>query len=521
MKHTYLIILIITSFLLIAAGVLLPLYFLKWKDDSNSKSLAAGISAGATVSQVNFNIYFCVNFFTTRTRIANPNTASTDKYVRTDTNQMCRLKSDSLGRLFTFADNDNTLRVPTDVDLIGATDGVNTNRSLQEICGGTETIFTFIPFFSTLWNYVMVATDVQINAKLASLAAESKAMETSPTQNNGVFYIATDSLGKYASLNVGKIENGRLVPITNRDYGFNVPDYPNSAFVFANPTFNITQIISTSAYNTVFGPYASPTFNQSMPQATKTSATLPATSPIYTAFRFNIPILFVLNTQNELNPLTGKVNVLKTPQMPVSALTPYLKPGVSIMSMTAAQSIFGLNLSFPLDLSISSTGVEDQVQNFGMFYNSSSNFVYAAYDNTTRVFSIANVPKHATNVMLIGTSLTQSNPGDVVDLSILGRTYSSVAVQPVTIPSPPILPLPNPPATPEEVHQQAFYETIKDTNKSFYEQNKLLIYIFAGVISAIIVAALMYVLIRFYFKKQLIGASVAVPAPTTAAPSSA
>jgi hypothetical protein len=514
MKHTYLIILIITTFLLIAAGVLLPLYFLKWKD-SNSKTLAAGTSAGATVSQVNFNIYFSVAFFTTRTRVFA--TAGIDKYIRTDTNQMCKFKSDSLGRLFTFADNENTLRVPTDVDLIGATDGVNTNRSLQEICGGTETNWTFIPFFATLWNNVMVATDVQINAKLASLAADSKAMETSPTQNNGVFYIGTDSVGKYTSLNVGKIENGRLVPITNRNYGFNVPDYPNSAFVFANPTFNITQIISTSAYNTIFGPYASPTFNQSMPQATKTSATLPATSPIYTAFRYSIPMLFVLDVQNELNPLTGKVTILKTPQMPASALTPYLKPGVSIMSMTTAQSIFGLNLSFPFDISINGNGVEDQVQNYGIFYNSSSNLVYAVYDNPSHVFTIKDVPKHAMHVMLIGTSLTQSNPDDVVDLSILGRTFSSVAVQPVTIPSPPILPLPNPPATPEEVQQQAFYETIKDHNKSVSKSDKLLIYILAGVVSAIIVAALIYVLIRFYFKKQLIEASVAVPAAPTSA----
>ena len=512
----YLIILIVTSFLLIAAGVLLPLYFLKWKPDS-SKSLISAGTAAFTVFQVDFNSYFCTYFFSLRDRTLT--TTGNDKYTRTDKNMMSIMKTDSTGCVFTFRENLNTPRVPTDLDLL-TIDGVNTNRSLQELCGGTSTVLTFIPYFSTGWTGTMIATDQQINAKLASLAAEGENMETSPTQNNGAFYIATNSTGNYLSLNLGKIENGSLSPITNRNYAFNASQFPNTAFIFSDPTYNMTEIISTSAYNTNFGPYAMPTFNQSITAAGR--VTIGASSPLYTSFILKVPALFVQNIQNELVSTTGEIVSLKVPQMPTAALTPYLKSGVSIMTLSTAQGIFGTNANIPLDISINSTtGVKDETQSYGMFCDNSSNLVYAVYNNTAATAKFVTYPttaKAAAFVMLTGTSLTQSNVGDVLNLSILGTTYSAVPKKPVDIPSPPVLPLPNPPTTPEETQQQSFYEQTQHPKKSFYTKNKTVIYVVIGVFTAISLSAMIYLMIRFYWKKPMLdNATPATPTETTTA----
>lgn len=513
MKHTYLIGLIVTSFLLIAAGVLLPLYFLKWKPDSSKSSISAG-AATFTIFQVDFNSYFCTYFFSLRDRTLK--TTGDDKYTRTDKNMMSIMKTDSTGCVFTFRENLNTARVPTDLDLL-TIDGVNTNRSLQELCGGTATVFTFIPYFSTIWTGTMIATDQQINAKLASLAAEGKEMETSPTQNNGAFYIATNSSGNFVSLNLGKIENGSLSPITNRNYAFNASKFPNTAFVFSDPTYNITDIISTSAYNTNFGPYAMPTFDQSITAAGR--VTIGASSPLYTSFILKVPSLFVLNVQNELVSTTGEIVVLKVPQMPSAALTPYLKSGISVMTLSTAQGIFGTNANIPLAISINSTtGVKDETQSYGMFCDNSSNLVYAVYNNTAtaKFVTYPATPRAAAFVMLTGISLTQSNVGSILNLSILGATYSAIPKKPVTISTSPVLPLPNPPTTPEEIQQQAFYDETKNPKKSFYNKNKTVIYVIIGVFSAISLSAMIYLMIRFYWKKSIFdSATPTTPTETT------
>ena len=394
-------------------------------------------------------------------------------------------------------------------------DGVNTNRSLQEICGGTITTFTFIPYFSTLYTNTMIATDKQINATLLSLAAEGKVMETSPTQSNGVFYIATTSLGAYLSLNLGKISDGILVPIANRNYAFKASQFPNSAFVFTDPTYNITQIISTSAYNTNFGPYAMPTFDQSIP----TTSTVATDSPIRTSFIINVPSLFVLNAQNALVPTTGEIVLLQTPQMPVSVLTPFLKEGISIMTLSTVQSVFGTNANIPLNITINkTTGAKDETQNYAFFCNSSSNFIYAVYNNnatTAKLTTFPTTPKHAVKIMLTGTSRTQSSAGDVFNLAILGNTYSSVPVQPATISTPEVLPM-QAPVTPEEVHQQAFYETTQNPKKSFYAKNKTFIFVAIGVFCAIALSAMLYLIIRFYWKKPILDNAATPTAPTPA-----
>lgn len=511
----YLILLVVTSFLLIAAGVLVPLYILKWKPDSSKSSISAG-TAPFTVFQVDFNSYFCTHFFSLRDRTLT--TTGNDKYARTDKNMMSIMKTDGTGRVFTFRENLNTARVPTDLDLL-TIDGVNTNRSLQELCGGTSTLFTFIPYFSTVWTNTMIATDQQINAKLASLAAEGKEMETSPTQSNGVFYIATNSTGNYVSLNIGKIENGSLSPITNRNYAFNASQFPNTAFIFSDPTYNITDIISTSAYNTNFGPYAMPTFNQSITAAGR--VTVGASSPIYTSFILKIPALFLNNIQNQLVSTTGEIVVLKVPQMPIAALMPYLKSGISIMTLSTAQGIFGTNADIPLDITINSTtGVKDEVQGYGMFCDSSSNLVYAVYNNTgtSKFVTYPTTPKAAAFVMLTGTSLTQSNVGSILNLSILGTTYSAVPKKPVAIPTPPVLPLPNPPTTPEEEQQQAFYNQTKNPKKSFYDKNKTIVFVLIGAFSAIALSGTMYLMIRYYWKKPILDNAATAQQTTTPAP---
>ena len=518
MNRVHVILIVISGILLIVASILL---FVLFSTKSSPQDIIAGASGVKSVYQVDFNRYFCVHFFSLQTRIANTNTSSSDKYTRTNRNIMCRLQTNDSGQLFTFLRNNNTDNVETDVDLVATnSEQTVTNRSLQEICGGTAAKFTFIPYFSTIYSDVMIATDKQINAKLSSLAFESKAMETSPTQNNGAFYIQTDDTGKFISLNLGKIENGLLVPIASKDFGFNINEYPNTAFILADPSYNITQIISTSAYNTIFGPYACPTFKQSVPAATVTASP----SSLQSSFKFNIPALFCLNIFNELNPTTGQITILKNSQIPVSLLTPYLKSGVSVMSTNTATTIFGGNLDIPLDQTISKTGVHDAHQSYGFLCEVplTSKLIYCVYDNTAKKFTLYDIPKLVTLVMLTGTSLTQSAAGDVVNLSILGRTYSSVDIQPVAVPSPPILPLLNPASTPEEYQQQTQYEqqaTKKDPptqerKKTLYEENKLTIFALVGIAVTLVILA--FVFFRFWKKSPPKPAASAPPIPAAA-----
>jgi len=322
----------IFSVLLIACSILLPLYFLKWKDSSTSKSLAAGLGTPVVVEiQVPWlYAYFFSNPFNT----ANYISASILPF---GTNQQGIAYSiDPIGIMTNST--------------INATSSSNFNSLSNPTYPTPSTIQSF--FTKQVSG---IATQSQITSYISSLQASSQSpMQVTSTAGRGSFYLSDDK----SKLLVGKITStGEFVPVLpNISLNYDITRIPDTFFVTGLSTFGITDYVDTQAFNTSYGPVINGVGNLN------SSATLFATEDpnsgirnSNTFFIYRVPLVFnsafwaqfKSNTTNGLVEPFGytksTVNNVVTEfsfSQVVTSLATVFKPGWSLATQAEATAAF-------------------------------------------------------------------------------------------------------------------------------------------------------------------------------------
>lgn len=268
----------------LSLAVFLPLYFFKWKSDSKTEIPS---DAGAiSIYQIQLSPYFCKQFFSS-----------------------APLATDETGMCFTLSKlPSNDANVPYDLTMTSI-DGVVTNRSLQEITGGTLNAFRFAPYFNSLYENVGIATDKQIQAYLSS----GGKIDKSNTDSDGSFYLKTGADLTPTSLNLGRLVGTQIVPFI-RTNASDTLHLPSSVCIFADPKLTITDMIFTSYYNIHYGPAVYPIESHS--------------KEFKHVFLYQVPLLFFSNLR------TGKKPI------PQSSITSALKPGMIPVPLADASKLF-------------------------------------------------------------------------------------------------------------------------------------------------------------------------------------
>lgn len=270
----------------LSLAVFLPLYFFKWK--SNSKTEIPSDAGAIAIYQIQLSPYFYKQFFSV--------------------SGLTPLATDETGMCFTLSKlPSNDANVPYDLTMTSI-DGVVTNRSLQEITGGTLDAFRFVPYFNSLYENVGIATDKQIQTYLLS----GGKIDKSNTDSDGSFYLKTGPDLTPTSLNLGQLVGTQIVPFI-RTNPSDISHLPSSVFIFADPKLTITDMIFTSYYNTHYGPAVYPIESHS--------------EEFKYVFLYQVPLLFFSNLR------TGKP-ILQ------SSITSALKPGMLPVGLSDASKIF-------------------------------------------------------------------------------------------------------------------------------------------------------------------------------------
>ena len=308
--------------------------------------------------------------------------------------KMYELKTDIYGCVFTLDKNQS---------LIGI-DGTNTFRNLREWTGGT--LHETVPFINSIQHDVGIATDTQINSYLNIYPS----FQTCSGQERGCYYIKTDSSGNPLGLYLGYVTNGKLVPIINKHYGFDLSTHPTTIFVFTQPNYSVTETVFTSAYDLSFGPYL--------------TGLVTGTN----MFVLRIPNFYMLNMTNQI--LSGGVIQSLSDFIPMEKISQHLNPGYSVVFYEQAKLFFGINVNKDCRLQYAPNDTRDifsvNVAKIGP--NGVSRVLQQiTYNNITKDLSESNI----CDISVLIQGIQTTNVSDVIDLR---RVFvdTNIALKPTT-----------------------------------------------------------------------------------------
>ena len=437
--------------LLLSIAVLVPFYEFKWKPQPTSDAIVPKV-----VRQLQVQPFFSPYFLNMKD--ANGNSLE----------KMYQLKTDVYGCVFTLDANQS---------LIGM-DGTNTFRNLREWTGGI--LHETVPYINSIQYDVGIATDKQI---LAYLAVES--FTPCGTQDRGCYYIKTDSAGNRLGLYLGYVNDGRLMPIMNKNYGFDISKYPDTLFICTQEKYTISETIFTSAYDVSYGPYVTGTITDTV-----------------NMFILRLPNLYILNQLNQIDATDGSISAAND-ILPSTLISAFLKPGYSIVLYEQAQLFFGAakkscRLPYtPHDIrdeycfmtaKLGQDGIKRILQN-------------CLYNDKTKVWT----DKNQGDLSVLIQGVATSNPADVIDLKhVFAATnvdfprITANQCQTPTLRHTPVLPVSS--QTESDMINSSVQSEIysKLTHVSFFNQHKLYIWMGIGSAIAIVVTAIALLLVIKY-----------------------
>ena len=470
--------------MLIALSVLLPLYFIKWKD-SGSKALAAGtIASGSPVVVQVKAPWFYPQFFS-----AVANRLSITK----------------------FSTNAQGVAFYIDITTPITSNGGGTMTSVD---GNGKPFFSYktisrnpayTSYEVTFWlkksDGIAIATLSQINAQL-----KSSVMSVTDTASRGAFYLSDDG----SQLLVGKItSDGTLSPLINIEPTFDITSIPNTCFVTGFPNYSITDYIATEPFKTTYGPIVNGVGN-----LVSTAPLIPGMDPNSRLqnsseyFLYRVPLLF--NSSLLAGGATTAGNIVYNPLISMSTITNagIFKSGWSLATLTEASAMFTTasfynfninpttNTSFDMVLQATASQVNSSAIGSSMYAT-----MFTKASTGTTVISLSPADTYADRTLKSALWLVKYNNNatspltripsiiDVMDLNVtmgvLG-TISPITQTPVSTPPPPPS---NPPSTSKSsttsvtTTLEASGSTVftLPKSKSFLDQNGLYIYISIGV----------------------------------------
>ena len=506
----------ILAVMLIALSVLLPLYFIKWKD-SGSKALAAGtIASGSPVVVQVKAPWFYPQFFS-----AVANRLSITK----------------------FSTNAQGVAFYIDITTPITSNGGGTMTSVD---GNGKPFFSYkkisrnpgytsyeVTFWSHISNGIAIATLSQINAQL-----KSSVIPVTDTASRGAFYISDD--GK--QLLVGKIKSdGLLSPLTNIEPTFDVEIIPNTCFVTGFPNYSITDYISTEPFNTTYGPIVNGVGN-----LVSTAPLIPGMDPSSRLqnsseyFMYRIPLLFNSSLLAGGNTTDG--NIVYYPLISMSTITNagIFKSGWSLATLTEASAVFTTasfynfninpttNTSFDMVLQATANQINSSERGSDMYAT-----MFTKNNTGTTVISLSPTDVYADRALKSALWLVKYNNNatspltripsiiDVMDLNVtmgvLG-SLSPVTQTPISTPPPPTNPPPKSQSSTTSVTAtlEASGSTVFSLPKSnsFLEQNGLYIYVSIGVVGSLVVLVGIWYWSKFHVSVTSTTGPVAPPAIT-------
>ena len=445
--HTILIVTCsLVGVLLLSIAVLVPFYEFKWKPKPSSGGIVPKV-----VRQLQVQPFFSPYFLNMKDVHGN----SLEK--------MYQLKTDVHGCAFTLDANQS---------LIGI-DGTNTFRNLREWTGGT--LHETVPYVNSIQYNVNIATDKEIISYLAVTS-----FVPCGTQDRGCYYIKTDSAGNRLGLYLGYVSDGKLIPIINKNYGYDISNYPDTLFICTQDKYTLSETIFTSAYDVSYGPYVTGNITDTE-----------------NYFILRLPNLFMLNQMNNVDTASGVINPVRE-MIPATLITPYLNPGYSIVFHEQAKHFFGFGANKNCRLPYAPNDVRDEYS--FMTVKPGENGVTLAlqqcvYNNKTKTLT-EQIPG---DLSILIQGVATSNPADVIDLkrvfadgNVSFPRMTSKQCQTPTLRNTPVLPVSSQTES-DKINSTVQAELYsKLTGVSFFNQHKLYIWIGIGSAIAIVVTAVVF-----------------------------